>query len=266
MILYQHPLNNDLVSTSRANSLKSLGIDRLRLPGATAKLKCPHCNIMIRRRMSDLSRHVREVHYKIKPHKCGFCDQPFSRASDLKKHVKRKHGKGTWYYLFVGHFFYVYSYLWFFVIWINEMTVLITLIEFLRRACNWFFTNYLIDRFLLINQCVTNEVELESHKQTVPCKTILHLSLLTSPRSNRFSEPSLSGGAHCKECPHCLKLFNGNGQLNRHINAVHLKLKPFKCYFCDNSFAANHLRVKHIKRAHNRNFDEKSAVFFWAIF
>ncbi|XP_063689157.1 zinc finger protein 711-like [Bolinopsis microptera] len=145
--------------SSRARDLRGQGKPRVRL-SSDSILKCPHCELTITRsRLSDLQRHVREVHYKIKPHVCQFCEARFSRAADLKKHARRRHPGG------------------------------------------------------------------------------------------------LIGGSS-KRCPHCFKLFNGNGQLNRHINAVHLKLKPFKCNFCNNSFAANHLRVKHIRRTHDRNYED----------
>ena len=35
------------------------------------------------------------------------------------------------------------------------------------------------------------------------------------------------------QCPHCESKFSQNGDLNRHINAIHLKQQNYKCGKCD---------------------------------
>jgi len=62
------------------------------------------------------------------------------------------------------------------------------------------------------------------------------------------------------ECPQCNKVFSRRhpsevkSDLQRHIDSVHLKLRPFKCSFCGKAFAANVYRVLHEKKTcKNRN-------------
>ena len=51
------------------------------------------------------------------------------------------------------------------------------------------------------------------------------------------------------KCPYCEKYFQGN--LRRHIKGVHLKVKPFKCEYCDSRFSQKSDRVKHVRRIHS---------------
>lgn len=50
------------------------------------------------------------------------------------------------------------------------------------------------------------------------------------------------------QCPSCGKLFTRRPNLNEHYNAVHLKLKPYKCQYCDQCFGDRKSRRTHEKR------------------
>lgn len=49
------------------------------------------------------------------------------------------------------------------------------------------------------------------------------------------------------QCPWCGKLFTRGSHLTEHQNAVHLKLRPFKCEFCDQAFGDRKARKYHQK-------------------
>ena len=65
---------------------------------------------------------------------------------------------------------------------------------------------------------------------------------------------------HVSVCQYCGKVFNaanGTSQVWRHINAVHLKLKPYKCLYCDRSFSVASSRRGHMIRSHPDQFNEE---------
>lgn len=52
------------------------------------------------------------------------------------------------------------------------------------------------------------------------------------------------------QCGTCKAFFKRKTYLKKHINAVHLKIKPFKCPSCDRSFGYKGARAKHIRTIH----------------
>lgn len=55
------------------------------------------------------------------------------------------------------------------------------------------------------------------------------------------------------QCPSCGKLFTRRPNLNEHYNAVHLKLKPYKCQVCDQCFGDRKSRTVHERRHHKKD-------------
>lgn len=53
------------------------------------------------------------------------------------------------------------------------------------------------------------------------------------------------------QCPSCGHLFRKRSNLNDHYNAVHLKLRPYKCDFCELGFGDRKTRRVH-QRSHNK--------------
>lgn len=53
------------------------------------------------------------------------------------------------------------------------------------------------------------------------------------------------------QCPSCGNLFRRNAQLKDHYNAVHLKLRPYKCEFCELGFGDRKTRRVH-QRTHHK--------------
>jgi len=52
------------------------------------------------------------------------------------------------------------------------------------------------------------------------------------------------------KCDHCNESFGEKSDLKRHINTVHLKLKPFKCDHCNESFGMKQQMKSHINVIH----------------
>ena len=53
------------------------------------------------------------------------------------------------------------------------------------------------------------------------------------------------------KCRYCDKEICGSvSNLRRHINAVHMKLKPYKCQFCGLCFTQATSVIKHVKNVH----------------
>ena len=56
--------------------------------------------------------------------------------------------------------------------------------------------------------------------------------------------------ANIHECPHCHKVLSSKRNLQRHIDTVHLRLKPFKCDDCGKSFSRKDNLDQHISAVH----------------
>ena len=57
-------------------------------------------------------------------------------------------------------------------------------------------------------------------------------------------------------CSYCDKIVHGSStHLRYHVNAVHLKVRPYKCSFCDRSFAVKHKRKHHEIKFHKSSVD-----------
>ncbi|KAL5270820.1 hypothetical protein ACHWQZ_G001480 [Mnemiopsis leidyi] len=52
-------------------------------------------------------------------------------------------------------------------------------------------------------------------------------------------------------------------RLDIHIRDVHLKIKRFKCQFCDKMFGRSGNRLTHMRRVHREQFDEEAAEMFF---
>jgi hypothetical protein len=51
-------------------------------------------------------------------------------------------------------------------------------------------------------------------------------------------------------CPHCKHSSSREWDLAKHINDVHLKLKPFKCNECNKSFSSKYYKENHVNNVH----------------
>ena len=73
----------------------------------------------------------------------------------------------------------------------------------------------------------------------------------------------LEDGRH--QCPKCEKNFPFKHRLVLHYEAVHEKLKPFKCGICENDFACKRNLQLHMSAIHKGNPVNKRQVFIQTV-
>ena len=62
-------------------------------------------------------------------------------------------------------------------------------------------------------------------------------------------------------CPVCQKIFTGGVlSVSRHINMVHLKLKPYECGLCGLRFSSSGSRTRHEKKACKSRDEPKQPI------
>ena len=61
-------------------------------------------------------------------------------------------------------------------------------------------------------------------------------------------------------CPHC---HNKYARLDVHIRNVHLKMKRFRCQFCEKRFGQSGHRLVHMRNVHKEVFDQTAAEEFF---
>ena len=79
-----------------------------------------------------------------------------------------------------------------------------------------------------------------------PIKLSFLLPLISAP-SQQTSHLNSPGSV---SCPDCGKVMSHRASLQRHINDVHLKLKPWKCQLCSTTFTRKRNLVNHVKMLH----------------
>ncbi len=52
-------------------------------------------------------------------------------------------------------------------------------------------------------------------------------------------------------CLICKKKFKCRSEIQRHVDCVHKKLRPFQCCLCDKTFGQKQTRKRHEKYYHN---------------
>jgi uncharacterized Zn-finger protein len=62
------------------------------------------------------------------------------------------------------------------------------------------------------------------------------------------------------ECSICEKNFVVKNSLQRHINSVHEKIKPYQCSICEKNFAQKHHLQKHIESVHGEMKPHKCSI------
>jgi len=92
--------SNNVISTE-GHPTEESGSSTLQLPPlveqtstedqGNGKFRCMECNQLLASK-SNLSRHVRMVHNKLRPHQCGICFLVFVQSSGLRRHAQRFHG------------------------------------------------------------------------------------------------------------------------------------------------------------------------------
>ena len=73
-------------------------------------------------------------------------------------------------------------------------------------------------------------------------------SIVKMTQEKNVTKTNADTGKHV--CDECGKSLSDNCALKLHVNAVHLKLKPFKCEHCDTFFTTISNLNRHVLRKH----------------
>ena len=81
---------------------------------------------------------------------------------------------------------------------------------------------------------------------------------------NSLTSPSAGERSYYRHrrrvCPHCNIQF---ARLDIHIREVHLKIKRYKCQFCEKRFGRSANRLSHMRNVHNELFDPVRAELYF---
>jgi uncharacterized Zn-finger protein len=83
----------------------------------------------------------------------------------------------------------------------------------------------------------------------------LYFTEVYSAQSVSTPRPAVASKGSVAEkfpCPQCKKKFSRREHVNRHVRAVHEKLKPFQCTQCKKNFSRRDEETRHVKDVHNK--------------
>lgn len=179
---------------------------------------------------STLKRHERTVHApesKQTLHECLMCSKEFKRLSHLTDHIKSVHEKLRPFpcshckKMFASNS--------------SKRAHELTHTGYLPFVCEWCERRFRRSSEL--------KIHLEIHTTNPE---------LLCPICKRIQKTQEELEIHIKnhddnrlQCPSCGKLFRRSSHLKDHYNAVHLKLRPFKCQYCELAFGDRKTRRKH---------------------
>jgi len=139
-----------------------------------------------------------------------------------------------------------------------------------RRIC--FKLKCMIFNKLCLRYCICGILELELSSTDKPSTGKYFQTFILAPK-NPGSAPSQTLSARVRRskpgrvgaigpglkpagaaapgsgiCPHCLFFFSN---VSRHVATIHLKLRPYKCFYCHKSFSQSGHRLHHMRAVHS---------------
>jgi KRAB domain-containing zinc finger protein len=186
--------------------------------------KCPDCSFVPSTRRG-LMRHIKAMHLKLKDQKCNLCDFSAARNDSLKNHVKSMHSE--------------------------KRRELVSDIKREEPASNE--KHVQCENIVTVSGIHSGDSKL--HKcihcdHEVPTKHGLkvHIGMV---HDGKYGKAAIS-----KCPPDCGFVPSTQQGLNRHIKAVHLKLKDQKCNLCDFRVARKDSLKNHVKSKHSEKGGE----------
>ena len=200
---------------------------------------------------NHLIRHINVTHKKIKPFECNICDYKCGYKINLEKHINRIHltdrnvpKKSDK----LGHSPSRRSY---------SLSKKILICSFCDYADNNPTTMY--------GHIITDHNDLANYGQSsgngpkslrTPVKT--YKCEECDYRGTKSRLVGHSNAVHKKIKPfkcensNCSAQFSDKNMLTRHINTVHLKIKPYSCHLCDYKASRKKSLVEHVDRIHKK--------------
>lgn len=175
------------------------------------KLTCEFCDYQVSKaNKSNILRHIKIVHLKLKESKCPQCDYSSSNKADIDKHVKSIH---------------------------------LRIKEFACESCSYKTSyKYILDRH---EKAVHNRVK-DVPCPYIECTFKATLNKYLSRHIKNVHEPDQKK----YECSECDYKSIEKGMLDRHIANAHQRIKDFNCNSCDYKTNSKYSLEKHIKVIH----------------
>ncbi|XP_026492928.2 zinc finger protein 431-like [Vanessa tameamea] len=183
----------------------------------TFQYRCSHCNKLFKRQVS-LRKHVAYAHVRQKRAKCKYCQKTYANKEVLKSHMIGKHS--------------------------TEVTSgEVSLKKHVCQDCGAAFKapsqlkNHMIKHSLSRNyHCVECDRSFKSYNALKQ-----HLKV-AAPHVNYMELPFV--------CDHCDKRFGVRRDLERHMNRVHLNIKPYQCDKCNKAYVNGWSLTEHKRFTH----------------
>jgi KRAB domain-containing zinc finger protein len=188
-------------------------------------------------RNSQVYRHMRVVHEKVRDFNCEKCAQSFTCKRDLTKHFETVHLKlRPFQCAECNKGFYLMTKLLVHVKLVHEKAKPVIICNTCEKS---FPTKKLLGRHRRDYHSPTGKFPCiqcdKSYKRRMNLKN--HVN---------FVHKNTSG----KQCDQCGKNFRNPKDLREHVSSFHLKLKPFQCVQCDLKFARKQSFNAHTRRSH----------------
>ena len=157
-----------------------------------------------------MKRHVDCVHFKVKPFSCQYCEKSFGQKQSCR---------------------------------IHENAVHLKIKSFSCQHCDKSFGL---------------KYNMKEHINSVHMniKTKLKLKLDTKPNVGKnlegvvMNEKPRDNKTKANQCNHCKSFYKNRSVLKRHVNEVHLKIKPYFCKSCKYSCSRKGDMEKHVNAVH----------------
>ena len=217
---------------------------------------------------NSVKRHHETVHLKLKPHICVLCNKGFGEKSEMKKHIQKVHEENDQEQnqCFVCYLFFAREF---------------DLIQHLKEAHYYFKDNkcdicgktFSRKVVLKIHKDISHHepLDIKNEQETFQEADCLEYDAEANSSNSSYEEITVkeemdsfesektetenlemphNASDTSTDCKECGKYFRDKNKLKRHVETVHLKLKPYKCETCNKSFGEKSHMKRHVKNTH----------------
>ncbi|CAH0731666.1 unnamed protein product, partial [Brenthis ino] len=183
----------------------------------TFQYKCSHCNKTFKRQVS-LRKHIADVHRSKKRPQCNYCQRTYANKEILKTHMISKHS--------------------------SEVTSgEIPSKKYVCSECgDAFKAPSQLKNHMIKHSVNRNYYCVECNRSFKSNNTLKQHLKIAAPHVNYMDLPF--------QCNHCEKRFSVRRDVDRHMNRVHLNIKPYQCDKCDKAYVNAWSLTEHSRFAH----------------
>ena len=196
---------------------------------------------------SDLKRHVKAVHDGIKDHTCDLCGRSFAKKDQLNNHVKAVHEKIKDHKC--KHCDKSFS----------EAGTLRNHVKGVHDRIKNYKCDHCEKSFAIRSNLRQHIKAIHERIKDHSCGICGRSFALSSHLKVHIK--SVHEGSKDHKCDTCEKSFSSIGQLNYHNKVVHEESKDHKCHFCEKNFYDGGTLKRHIERKHKESFIENHMLY-----